>query len=108
MRLAGVLQVSMIWLLTGDTPRSSDRDESTPGSDALARKLQPIRPHELDLSEHEAVHEETLALDSPVELALPRGHYVLRGSLEDGREARYRFTLEGHPTTGATIEIPFE
>ena len=50
MRLAGVLQVSMIWLLTGDRPRRSDHDEATPGSDALARKLKRALAMQHDLA----------------------------------------------------------
>jgi transcriptional regulator with XRE-family HTH domain len=39
MKLAGVLQVPMIWLLTGDTPPSSDRDPTVLETTSIAQKL---------------------------------------------------------------------
>ena len=39
LRLAGVLQVPMIWLLTGDHPRGLDADVPAPDTAAIAQKL---------------------------------------------------------------------
>lgn len=40
MKLAGVLQVPMVWLLTGDTPQGSDRKPSAPTAAKVAQKLE--------------------------------------------------------------------
>lgn len=40
MKLAGVLQVPMVWLLTGDTPKGSLRNPDAPGFDEAAQKLE--------------------------------------------------------------------
>ncbi len=39
MKLAGVLQVPMIWLLTGDAPPSSDRDAAVLETATIVQKL---------------------------------------------------------------------
>ena len=50
MRLAGVLQVPMIWLLTGDTPKGSVRKPVAPGSDRVALKLERAFAMKQDLA----------------------------------------------------------
>jgi len=50
MRLAGVLQVSMIWLLTGDTPQGSDHKPVSPESDRIAQKLKRALALQKDLA----------------------------------------------------------
>lgn len=40
MKLAGVLQVPMVWLLTGETPKGSFRNPETRGCDEPAQKLE--------------------------------------------------------------------
>jgi transcriptional regulator with XRE-family HTH domain len=40
MKLAGVLQVPMVWLLTGDTPQGSDRKLGAPKVAKVAQKLE--------------------------------------------------------------------
>jgi len=50
MRLAGVLQVSMIWLLTGDTPQGSDHKPVAPESDRIAQKLKRALALQKDLA----------------------------------------------------------
>jgi len=40
MKLAGVLQVPMVWLLTGDTPQGAERDAAAPKAAKVAQKLE--------------------------------------------------------------------
>ncbi len=50
MKLAGVLQVPMIWLLTGDTPQGSDHKQVVPETAEIAQKLDRALGMQQDLA----------------------------------------------------------
>ena len=50
MKLAGVLQVPMIWLLTGDTPPTSDQEPADQNATGIAQKLDRAVSMQRDLA----------------------------------------------------------
>jgi transcriptional regulator with XRE-family HTH domain len=50
MKLAGVLQVPLIWLLTGDTPQGSDHNPVVPETAKIAQKLDRALAMQQDLA----------------------------------------------------------
>ncbi len=49
-KLAGVLQVPLVWLLTGDTPQDSDRNPLAPETAKIAQKLERALAMQQDLA----------------------------------------------------------
>ena len=50
LKLAGVLQVPLIWLLTGDTPQGSDQNPVVPETAKIAQKLERAVAMQQDLA----------------------------------------------------------